>query len=82
LKKTILCICPYIFEEKMGSIFIEITNENQLSVQEYVRFAGIKEQVEKLMERSKIKEALGESEKNLSGLSIDLTIKYTIEKRS
>jgi C1A family cysteine protease len=66
----------------MGSIFIEITNENQLSVQEYVRLAGIKEQVEKLMESTKINEALGEYEKNLRGLSIDLTIKYTIEKRS
>jgi hypothetical protein len=66
----------------MGSIFIEITNENQLSVQDYVRFACIKEQVEKLMESAKIKEALGEHEKNLRGLSIDLTIKYTIEKRS
>jgi hypothetical protein len=64
----------------MGSIFIETTNENQLSVEEYVRFVCIKEQVEKLMEGVNIKEALGEYEKNLRGLSIDLTIKYTIEK--
>ncbi|VVB90531.1 Uncharacterised protein [uncultured archaeon] len=66
----------------MSSIIIETTNENQLTVQEYVRFASIKEEVEKLMESAKIKQALGEKEKYLKGLSIDITIKYTIEKRS
>ncbi len=66
----------------MSSIIFETTNEDQLTVQEYVRYAGIKEQVEKFLENVKIKEALAEYEKNLRGLSIDLTIKYTIEKKS
>ncbi len=64
----------------MSSISIETVNENQLTVQEYVRFSGIKQQVEKLLEDKKIRAALVEYERNIRGLSIDLTIKYTIEK--
>lgn len=64
----------------MSSILFEISNEEKLTVQEYVRFAQIKEQIEKLLENTKIKQVLGEQEKNLRGLTIDLTIKYTIEK--
>lgn len=66
----------------MSSIIIETVNENKLTVQEYVRFASIMEEVGKLMENAKIKQALGEQEKYLKSLSIDLTIKYTIEKKS
>ena len=65
----------------MSSIIVETENENQLTVQEYVRYSGVKEQVEKLIENAKIKQALGEYEKYVKGLSIDVTIKYTIEKR-
>ena len=65
----------------MSSIIVETENENQLTVQEYVRYSGVKEQVEKLIENAKIKQALGEYEKYIKGLSIDVTIKYTIEKR-
>jgi len=64
----------------LSSILFEISNEEKLTVQEYVRFAQIKEQIEKLLENTKIKQVLGEQEKNLRGLTIDLTIKYTIEK--
>ncbi len=64
----------------MSSISIETINENQLTVQEYVRFSGIKQQVEKLLEDKNIRAALAEHERNIRGLSIDLTIKYTIEK--
>lgn len=66
----------------MSTIIVETENENQLTVQEYVRYSGIKEEVEKLMENAKIKQALCEYEKYVRGLSIDVTIKYTIEKRS
>ncbi|MBU4076523.1 MAG: hypothetical protein KKD46_02100 [Euryarchaeota archaeon] len=66
----------------MSSIIVETENENQLTVQEYVRYSVVKEQVENLMENAKIKQALGEYEKYVKGLSIDVTIKYTIEKRS
>lgn len=66
----------------MSSILFEISHEEKLTVQEYVCFAQIKEQIEKLLENTKIKQSLSEQEKNLRGLSIDLTIKYTIEKKS
>lgn len=66
----------------MSSIIFEISNEEKLTVQEYVRFAQIKEQIEKLLENMKIKQALEENETKLGGLTIDLTIKYTIEKKS
>ena len=66
----------------MSSIIVETENENQLTVQEYVRYSGVKEQVEKLIENAKIKQTLCEYEKQVKGLSIDVTIKYTIEKRS
>ena len=64
----------------MSSIIFETINEDKLTVQEYVRFAQIKEQIEKLFENLKIKKALGEHEKNICCLTIDLTIKYTIKK--
>ncbi len=64
----------------MSSILFETYNEDKLTVQEYVRFVEIKEQIEKLLENTKIKQALGEHEKNIRGLTIDMTIKYTIEK--
>ncbi|GFO97906.1 uncharacterized protein ig2599ANME_2117 [groundwater metagenome] len=66
----------------MSSIIFETTNENQLTVQEYVRYSSMKEQVEKLLDNAKINQALGEYEKYIRGLSIDVTIRYTIEKRS
>jgi C1A family cysteine protease len=64
----------------LSSILFETSNEDKLTVQEYVRFVEIKEQIEKLLENTKIKQALGEHEKNIRGLTIDMTIKYTIEK--
>ncbi len=66
----------------MSSIIVETENENQLTVQEYVRYSSVKEEVEMLIDKAKIKQALCEYEKNIKGLSIDVTIKYTIEKRS
>jgi hypothetical protein len=64
----------------LSSILFETSNEDKLTVLEYVRFVEIKEQIEKLLENTKIKQALGEHEKNIRGLTIDMTIKYTIEK--
>jgi hypothetical protein len=64
----------------LSSILFETSNEDKLTVLEYVRFVEIKEQIEKLLENTKIKQALGDHEKNIRGLTIDMTIKYTIEK--
>ncbi len=66
----------------MSSIIFEIINEDKLTVQEYVRFAEIKEKVEKLLDNAKIKQALCEYEKYIRDLSIDVIIKYNIEKKS
>ena len=66
----------------MSSINSETINENQLTVQEFVRYSGIKEQVDRLMEDAKIKQALEEYEKHVRGLSIDVTIRYTVEKKT
>jgi hypothetical protein len=64
----------------LSSILFETSNEDKLTVLEYVRFVEIKEHIEKLLENTKIKQALGDHEKNIRGLTIDMTIKYTIEK--
>ncbi len=66
----------------MSSIIFNTFNEEKLTVQEYVRFAEIKEKVEKLLDDAKIEQFLCEYEKYIRDLSIDVTIKYNIEKRS
>ncbi len=66
----------------MSSVIIETLNEEQLTVQEYVRYASIKEEIEMLLENAKIKQALCEYEKYIRGMSIDVTIRCTIEKRT
>ncbi len=66
----------------MSSIIFDTINEDKLTVQEYVRFAEIKEKVEKLLDNAKITQALGEYEKYIKNLSIEVTIRYNIEKKS
>lgn len=68
--------------EGMSSIIFDIANEDKLTVQEYVRFAEIKEKVEKLLDDAKIKQALCEYEKYIRDLSIDVIIRFNIEKKS
>ena len=65
----------------MSKISIETTNENQLTVEEYVRFMKLKEHVDKFIENTNIKEMLCDSEETINGLTIDLTINYSINKR-
>ncbi len=65
----------------MSQISIETTNENQLTVEEYVRFIKIREYVNKFIENANIKEMLSDSEESINGLTIDLTINYSINKR-
>ena len=66
----------------MSSIIFDTANEERLTVQEYVRFAEIKEKVEKLLDDAGIKQALCEYEKYIRDLSIEVTVRYKIEKRS
>ncbi len=66
---------------KMSTISTETTNENQLTVEEYVRFIKLKEHVSNFIENAKIREILDDSEETINGLTIDLTINYSINKR-
>ena len=65
----------------MSSISIEENNEKQLTVDEYVRYLRIKGQIQKVLDDANIKETLRDAEESINGLSIDLTIKYTINKK-
>ena len=65
----------------MSSISIEENNEKQLTVDEYVRYLRIKGQIQKVLDDANIKETLRDAEESINGLSIDLTIKYTVNKK-
>ncbi len=65
----------------MSSIFIETTNEKQLTVEEYVRYIRIKDHIQQVLDNADIKEALREAEESINGLTIDLTVKYSIDKK-
>ncbi len=63
----------------MSSISTESTNENQLTVDEYVRYIRIKDHIQEVLDG--IKEELRSSEESINGLTVDLTIKYSINKK-
>jgi len=65
----------------MSSISVETNNEKQLTVDEYVRYLRIKGQIQKVLDDANIKETLRDAEESINGLSIDLTIKYSVNKK-
>ncbi len=65
----------------MSSIFIETTNEKQLTVEEYVRYIRIKDHIQQVLDNADIKEVLREAEESINGLTIDLTVKYSVNKK-
>jgi hypothetical protein len=65
----------------MSSISTETNNENQLTVEEYVRYIRIKEQIQQIIDNANLKEALRDAEDSLNGLAVDLIIKYSIKKK-
>ncbi len=65
----------------MSSIFIETTNEKQLTVEEYIRYIGLKDRIQQVLDNTDIKEVLREAEESINGLTVDLTIKYSINKK-
>jgi hypothetical protein len=65
----------------MSSISTETNNENQLTVEEYVRYIRIKEQIQQIIDNAKLKEALEDAEDSLNGLVIDLIVKYSVQKK-
>lgn len=65
----------------MSSIFIETANEKQLTVEEYVRYIRIKDHIQQVLDNADIKEVLREAEESINGLTIDLTVKYSVDKK-
>lgn len=65
----------------MSSISIETSNENQLTVEEYVRYIRIKEQIQRILDEANIKEVLRDAEDSINGLTIDLAVKYSVSKK-
>lgn len=65
----------------MSSISIEENNEKKLTVDEYVRYLRIKGQIQKVLDDANIKETLRDAEESVNGLSIDMTIRYSVDKK-
>lgn len=65
----------------MSSISVESNNEKQLTVEEYVRYVSLKDQIQTILDNPNIKETLRDAEESIKGLSIDLIIKYSIDKK-
>ncbi len=65
----------------MSSIFIETINEKQLTVEEYIRYIRMKDRIQQVLDNTDIKEVLREAEESINGLTVDLTIKYSINKK-
>ncbi|MCZ7400015.1 MAG: hypothetical protein O8C62_10150 [Candidatus Methanoperedens sp.] len=65
----------------MSSISTETSNENKLTVEEYVRYIRIKEQIQQIIDNANLKEALQDAEESIGGLTVDLTIKYSVSKK-
>ncbi len=65
----------------MSSISIETDNEKQLTVEEYVRYIKIRERLQQMLDSAKIKEALREAEESIDGLTVDLTVKYSFNRK-
>ncbi len=65
----------------MSSISIETDNEKQLTVEEYVRYIRIREQIQQILDNANIKETMHEAEESINGLTIDLTVKYSVSKK-
>jgi|GEM_PF-901074 len=65
----------------MSSISIEENNEKKLTVDEYVRYLRIKGQIQKVLDDANIKETLCDAESTINGLSIDMTIRYSVDKK-
>ncbi len=64
----------------MSSISTETNNENQLTVEEYVRYIRIKEQIQQILDNANMKEVLRDAEDSINGLTVDLTIRYSVNR--
>lgn len=65
----------------MSSISVETNNEKHLTVDEYVRYLKIRDQIQQILDDTNMKEKLRDAEETINGLSIDLTIRYSVNKK-
>ncbi len=65
---------------RMSSISTEAENENQLTVEEYVRYVKLKENLKQALDKN-IKDILHEAEESIDGLTIDVVVKYSVGKK-
>ena len=64
----------------MSSISIETNNESRLRVEEYVRYIRIKDQVQQVLDTEEIRGMLLDAEESINGLTIDIVIKFSVNK--
>ncbi len=64
----------------MSAISIETSNESKLRVEEYVRYVQIKDQIQQILETANIKGTLRDAEESIKDLTIDIIIKFTVNR--
>lgn len=65
----------------MSTISFETINESSLTVDEYVRFLKIIEDLKGMLKKAKIEDVLRESEESIPGLRIDIILRSVVEKK-
>lgn len=65
----------------MSSISTETNDENKLTVEEYVRYIRIKEQIQQIIDNANLKETLRNAEESINGLAIDIIVKFSVKKK-
>lgn len=64
----------------MSSISTEAENENQLTVEEYVRYVKLKENLRQALDKN-IMDMLREAEESIDGLTVDVVVKYSVGRK-
>ncbi len=64
----------------MSSISTEAENENQLTVEEYVRYVKLKENLGQVLDKN-IMDMLREAEESIDGLTVDVVVKYSVGRK-
>jgi len=64
----------------MSSISTQTENENQLTVEEYVRYVKLKENLNQALDKN-IKDMLREAEESIDGLTVDVVVKYSVGRK-
>ncbi len=65
----------------MSSISIESLNEKRLTVEEYVCYLKVRDQIQNILDKSNIREAMLDAENSINGLTIEIIIRYSVNKK-